>query len=90
MNKAGEKGRLKVEASLVTMPTSSLQAKPNLIYRVSQLRSITFNAKSVGNLVIPKIILETSNGSKQKFGIQNPEFEKARPQLQQMYPTLCR
>lgn len=90
MKKGGDKQRQKVEASIATMPTSSLKAKPNIIYPVSQLRSIMFNTRNFGTLITPNIILETSNGSKQKFGIQMPDFEKAQPQLQQMYPTLCR
>lgn len=90
LKEAGQKRRLKVEAGIAGMPTSSLQAKPNLTYRVSQLRSITFKSKSFGTLITPDITLETTDGAKQKFGIQKPDFEKARAQLQQMYSTLCR
>ena len=90
MKGRGEKLRQQVEATLQSTPTSRLRAKPNSVYQTMQLRSITFKAGGFGTLITPDIILETKSGSKQKYGIQKPEFEKAGALMKQMYPDLCK
>ena len=87
---SGEKRRRQVEAALAKSTATGLRRQPNLSYPVSQLRAITFKTNSFGTLITPSIILETSNGKKEKFGIQKPDFEKAVPLLKHMFPTLCR
>jgi hypothetical protein len=90
MKGRGEKLRQQVEATLQSTPTSRLRMKPNLVYQTMQLRSITFKPGGFGTLITPDIILETKTGSKQKYGIQKPDFDKACAQLKQMYPDLCK
>jgi hypothetical protein len=51
------------------------------------MKAITCVAKSSSS---PEIILETSNGSKQRFGVRPVEFRKACETLQQIYPGLFR
>lgn len=90
MKGRGQKRRQQVEAEVAATPTSRLQMKPNLVYQMTELRSITLKAVGFGTLITPNIILEMKTGSKQKFGIQKPDFEKACEQLKQIYPALCK
>jgi len=86
-----QKFRARKETILQRTAIALLRAKPNVVYSVSQLVSITFkDVKYGGNLVLPDIILETRNGKKEKFGMQKAEFDKACAQLKQMYPNLCK
>ncbi len=90
MKERGIKLRQQAETALQSIPTSRLRMKPNLVYQTMQLRSITFKPGGFGTLITPNIILETKSGSKQKYGIQKPEFEKASALMKQMYPELCK
>ncbi len=93
--KRGQKLRQQIEATLTKSPASLLRLKPNTAYPKAQLRSIAFKGAKfaragAGALITPDIILETTNGKNQKFGIQGPDFEKACGQMKQMYPDLCK
>jgi len=86
-----KKYRQQTEASLLRMRKATLQTKPNVTYQLEQVKSISFkDVKNGGNLILPDIILEMMNGSKQKYAIQKGDFDKARAVLEQRYPHLCR
>jgi hypothetical protein len=80
--------RLRVEAVLRNTPTSRLRSKPNVVYEVTELRAIKCVAKKGAPLILPELILETKNGSKQLFGVRPAEFKRACEYLKQMYPGL--
>jgi hypothetical protein len=82
--------RRRAEVMAEKMPTSRLREKPNVVYDIAQLQTIQCKSKWGAPLVLPELILETKNGSKQTFGIRLSEFKKACQFLPQMYPTLCR
>ncbi len=84
----GNVRRTQVESEITNTPTSRLRMQPNRIFQISQLRSITLKGRNFGGLVTPDITFETADGSSQKFGIQKPDYDKACPQLKQMYPAL--
>jgi len=83
------KYRERTEASLQRAATGFLRAKPNVVYPVSQLTAITFKSAKAG-LILPDIVLETSDGRKHSFGVQRDDFDKAGAALRQLYPQLCR
>jgi hypothetical protein len=77
-----------MEVMVQSSPTSRLRAKPNVVYEVTQLKSIKCKAKKGAPLILPELILKTKSGSKQKFGVRPAEFKKACEHLKQMYPGL--
>jgi hypothetical protein len=92
-SKRGQTLRASIEPMLQNMPDSRLRSKPNTVILTNQLRSITFKRSkfaAAGALITPDIILETRNGKKQTYGIQNPDFDRACEQLLQMYPQLVK
>lgn len=85
----------RIQATLPSTPDSQLRMKPNTVFQIAQLRAINFKAGKfakapAGALITPDIILETKSGSKQKYGVHGPDFQKACAQLRQMYPNLCK
>jgi hypothetical protein len=91
--KRGQKRRQEIESGLARTPAIRLRVKPNTVYQLAEVNGISFKRGKfarAGSLFTPDIILEFSNGSKKKVGIQGPDFEKACGQLQQMYPNLCK
>ena len=86
----GSVRRKLVEAEITNTPTSRLRMQPNLVFEIPPLRAITLKGKSFGGLITPDITFETASGTKQKFGIQKPDYDKACPQLKLMYPALCK
>jgi hypothetical protein len=81
--------RQRAEAMVRNTPTSRLRMKPNLVYDVTQLKSIACKAKKGAPLILPELILETKNGKKEKFGVRPAEFKRACEYLKQTYPGLC-
>ncbi|HEY4905024.1 MAG TPA: hypothetical protein VIH89_16235 [Candidatus Sulfotelmatobacter sp.] len=86
--KRGNAKRRQVEADLPNIPTSRLRMEPNLVFAVAQLRSIAIKGGEFAGVVIPDLILETSNGSLHNFGIPPKELPIVSAQLQKMYPAL--
>jgi hypothetical protein len=86
--KRGNAKRRQVEADLPTIPTSRLRMDPNLIFEIAQLRSIVVKRGGFAGVVILDLILETSQGSRHKFGIPPKELPGVSTQLQKMYPAL--
>jgi hypothetical protein len=80
--------RLRMERMVQSCPTSRLRTKPNVVYEVTQLKTITCKAKKGAPLILSELILETKKGSKQKFGVRPAEFKKACEHLTKMYPQL--
>jgi hypothetical protein len=71
---------------VVFAPT--LRSKPNVVYEVTQLKAIICTAKKGAPLILPELILETKNGSKQKCGVRPAEFLKTCEYLGKMYAGL--
>lgn len=81
----------KTEMHLRSLQPSELQAKGNVVYSVSQLKSITCqNVKRAFSVFQPKITIEMASGKRQTYLIPTSEFESASRQLQQLYPHLFR
>jgi hypothetical protein len=89
LNKYAKRRRLQIEAKILNLPASTLRMKPNRVFEIWLLRSIALKGFGFG-LITPDITLETINGSKQTFGILKADFEEACPQLEVLYPSLCK
>ena len=80
----------RIGATLLNTPMAHLRTKRNVIYQVSQIKSITcVRTKAIGGIVLPEITIETKAGRKQKYGLFADGFDEAYEKLKQMYPTLC-
>jgi hypothetical protein len=79
--------RQRIEATLQNTPSARLRSKPNVVYQTTQLKAITFKLKKGAPLILSDLILETTTGSKQRYGVVPADFEKVHFQLKQMYPT---
>ncbi len=92
MTAPGKRLRKRIPAVLERMPDSQIRSTPNVTMPVSQLRSITFKASLVSTLLVttPDIVVETTEGKKQVYGVAWPDAEKAWAQLSQIYPQLCK
>lgn len=92
MNAPGRRLRKKIPAVLERMPDSQLRSAPNIAMPISQLRSITFKASLASSLLVatPDIIVETTAGKKQTYGVSWHDAERTWAQLGQMYPDLCK
>jgi hypothetical protein len=78
--------RQRMKAMVRSGLTSGLRSKPNVVYEVTQLKAIICKAKKGAPLILPELILETKNDSKQNFGVRPAEFLKACEYLEKMYP----
>jgi hypothetical protein len=88
LNGRANQKRRQVEAGMANIPTSRLRMEPNRVFEVAQLRSIMLDKRNFAGVITPDIVIETSSGSQQKYGIRKPDFERASAQLKQMYPAL--
>jgi hypothetical protein len=82
--------RQQIEARLQSVSAAQLRTKPNIVFPVSQLRSITYKAKKGAPLFMSDFALEAMTGRKTTYGIAPADFEKIISQLKQMYPTLVK
>jgi hypothetical protein len=80
--------RQRIEAALQSTSSARLKVKPNVVYQTNQLKAMTYKLKNGAPLILSDLVLETKTGSKQRYGIIPEDFEKVRPQLKQMYPSL--
>jgi hypothetical protein len=78
--------RQRIEANLQSTPGARLCHKPNVVYQTTQLKAITFKLKKGAPLISSDLILETTTGRKQRYGIVPADFEKVYSQLKQLYP----
>jgi len=78
--------RERTEATLKSTPSTRLCSKPNVVFRASELQVISYKFKKGAPLILSDLTVETTTGSKQRYGINPVDFEKIQAQLQQMYP----
>jgi hypothetical protein len=79
--------RQRIEATLQSTSSLRLRDKPNVVYPTTQLKAISYTLKKGAPLIASDLILETTTGNKQRYGVVPADFEKVSSQLKQMYPT---
>ena len=79
--------RQRIESALQSTPKERLLAKPNVVYPATQLKAMIHQKKKGAPLILSDLVLETTAGSRQRYGINSADFEKVSSQLNQMYPA---
>jgi hypothetical protein len=79
--------RQRIETALQSTPKERLLGKPNVVYRATQLKAIVHKSKKGAPLFLSDLMLETTLGSRQRYGIASVDFEKIYSQLKEMYPA---